>query len=279
MVMGTCLCGEVAFEVDAFENTMHCHCSRCRKQHGSAFVTYASARREAFRWLKGEDRITRYESSPEVFRNSCATCGSTLPMVDDDWAHVPAGLLNDDCGLKPTGHVFVDSKLGGYTITDELPQFRPLPPEAEITPLEDLARERTQGVLSGSCLCGDVTFVIDGQPSMAMNCHCTRCRKSRGAAHGTNLFVEPAALRFLTGEDQLTHYHVPDAERFGTTFCNRCGSQMPSRWPNMQDVLVPAGVMDDDVDVTPRAHIFVGDKAPWFEITDELPQFETSPPR
>ena len=54
---------------------------------------------------------------------------------------------------------------------------------------------------------------------------------------------------------------------------------MPSLWPNMQDVLVPAGVMDDDVDVTPRAHIFVGDKAPWFEITDELPQFETLPPR
>jgi hypothetical protein len=47
----------------------------------------------------------------------------------------------------------------------------------------------------------------------------------------------------------------------------------------MQYVLVPAGVMDDDVDVTPRAHIFVADKAPWFDITDEIPQFEAGRPR
>ena len=281
MVTGSCLCGEVAFEADNFERMMHCHCSRCRKEHGSAFATYVNAPPAEFRWVQGEDRITRYTSSASAFRSFCATCGSTLPLSNDGWpiVAIPAGLLNEDCGLRPVAHGFVDSKLSSYTITDELPQFETPPPSDEFTPLANFERGGQDGVLSGSCLCGDVTFVIDGQPSLAMNCHCTRCRKSRGAAHGTNLFVEPAALRFLTGEDQLTEYRVPDADRFGTTFCNRCGSQMPSLWPNMQYVLVPAGVMDDDVEVTPRAHIFVADKAPWFDITDEIPQFEAGRPR
>jgi hypothetical protein len=49
---------------------------------------------------------------------------------------------------------------------------------------------------------------------------------------------------------------------------------MPSLWPKMNHVLVPAGVMDDDVDITPHAHIYIADKAPWFDLTDALPQFD-----
>lgn len=148
-----------------------------------------------------------------------------------------------------------------------------------LTPVQSEPRGGEEGVLSGSCLCGDVVFVSDAPPAMAMNCHCTRCRKSRGAAHCTNLFFDPSALRFLAGEDQLTTYRMPDADRFSTTFCRRCGSQMPSSWPGMERVLVPLGVMDDEIAVSPRAHIFVDSKAPWFEITDELPQFATRPAR
>jgi hypothetical protein len=36
--------------------------------------------------------------------------------------------------------------------------------------------------------------------------------------------------------------------------------------------IVPMGALDDDPGVRPQAHIFVGSKAPWDVITDDLPQ-------
>lgn len=280
MVPGSCLCREVAFEVDAFDAMVHCHCSMCRKAHGSAFATIARAPRTAFRWLRGEDRIRRYVSSANGLRSFCATCGSPLPPVDDAWDQVAvsAGLLDSDCGVRPTAHMFTGSKLESYAITDTLPQFE-TGPGMDFTPVQRPVRGGRAGVLAGSCLCGEVTFETEAQPIGAMNCHCSRCQKSRGAAHATNLWLEPGPFRYLTGEDRLTHYRFPGATRFTATFCSRCGSQMPSPWRDLPFLVAPAGVMDDPVDVTPRANIFVADKAIWFDITDALPQFEGAPPR
>lgn len=102
MVMGSCLCGEVAFEAELFDAMVHCHCSICRKQHGSAFATFVTTPRQAFRWVSGQDRTARYDSSPDGYRNFCSTCGSPVPCVDGDapHAHIPAGMLDDDPGLK-----------------------------------------------------------------------------------------------------------------------------------------------------------------------------------
>ena len=279
MVTGSCLCGEIAFEADEFGEYMgHCHCSMCRKHHGAAFVTYVSAPRDAFAWVRGEDNIARYNSSPGMHRQFCPKCGSSLPLTDPDWpdAHIPAGMLDHDCGLRPEAHVFVGSKLNWYAIRDGLPQFDTLPPGAGES-IEVAPRGGREGVLAGSCLCGAVTFELDRQPDRIMNCHCTRCRKSRGAAHATNLFIDGSAFRFVTGEDHVQTYRLPDAERFGTSFCRTCGSQTPSRWSGLSGALIPAGAMDDDLEGMPHAHIFVGNKAPWFEIADDLPQFEARP--
>lgn len=52
---GQCLCGAVEYEVDEFSPKMaHCHCSMCRKFHGAAFATYGTAKKSAFRWLRGK---------------------------------------------------------------------------------------------------------------------------------------------------------------------------------------------------------------------------------
>jgi hypothetical protein len=76
---GSCLCGGVAYEADAQAGgIIHCHCQTCRKAHGSAFSSIAAVPRDAFRWTRGADRLTVYESSPGKFRYFCRICGSQI---------------------------------------------------------------------------------------------------------------------------------------------------------------------------------------------------------
>jgi hypothetical protein len=110
-----------------------------------------------------------------------------------------------------------------------------------------------------------------------MQCHCSRCRRARSAAHGTNLFAARERFRWLRGESALRVYKLPEAERYAQAFCTRCGSNMPrdaGPW-----FVVPAGSLDGDPGIAERKHIFTGSKAPWFAIADAWPQYEALPPR
>jgi hypothetical protein len=137
----------------------------------------------------------------------------------------------------------------------------------------DVARKsRSWMNTPGSCLCGAVRYELTQEPVWAHNCHCSRCRKSRGSAFAANLFVPRDGLRWLQGEDQVLSYKPPDAERFTHAFCRHCGSSLP--WLNATHglMVVPMGSLDEAPGIAPRAHIFVESKAPWFAITDDLPQ-------
>ena len=124
----------------------------------------------------------------------------------------------------------------------------------------------------GSCLCGAVRFSVDSFKSDVGHCHCSMCRKFHGAAFATIVSVE--GFRWLQGEDALTAF-VAD-NRTTRTFCSRCGSSLtfstPKAPPNVVEVALAA--FDDDVPVTPDAHIFVGSRAHWTELADGLPKFE-----
>ena len=124
--------------------------------------------------------------------------------------------------------------------------------------------------MAGSCLCGTVRFELVGEPLLFVNCHCSRCRRGRSSAHASNLFFLPEQIRWLRGEDNVTAYKVPKAERFAVNFCNTCGSAVPRLVAEIGRVNVPGGSLDSDPGVAPSAHIYVGSKAPWFEISDAL---------
>jgi hypothetical protein len=126
--------------------------------------------------------------------------------------------------------------------------------------------------ITGGCLCGGVRYQLTQAPVWAHNCHCSRCRKISGSAFAANLFLPREALRYLQGEDLRKSFELPEAESFSHVFCARCGSSLPfpSRQPGL--VGIPMGGLDGDPDFAPRAHIFVDSKAPWFSITDALPQ-------
>jgi hypothetical protein len=133
--------------------------------------------------------------------------------------------------------------------------------------------------ITGSCLCGAVRFVVTGRVLRAQHCHCSRCRKARSAAHASNFFTPVDGVGFTAGAGRLRSYKVPDAKFYTQVFCEMCGSPMPRLDADRGIAVVPMGGLDDDPGVRPTRHIYVGSKAPWFDITDGLPQFEEIPPQ
>lgn len=276
---GTCLCGAVRFEVSGpFMWMTHCHCSMCRKNHGTLYGTTLGANKENFRWLSGEQDIVHYRASNAFERPFCRHCGSTVPDPSGGFVVVPAGTLTSDVDMKPRAHIFVASKSSMCEITDSLKQFDEYPPGYG-TSTQPPSAPVVSDTLSGSCLCGDVAFAIDEAPTKVVNCHCTRCQRSRGTAHATNVFVRQENLRWLRGADRLATYKLPEAQLFTTTFCSRCGSLLPSLFEGIKRYNVPVGSLDQPLDARPALHIHVGTRAPWFDITDLLPQFVDMPPR
>ncbi|MGH7860413.1 MAG: GFA family protein [Candidatus Binatia bacterium] len=279
MNQASCLCGDVAWEIEGpLELMSHCHCSRCRKRHGTPFATYVSGPADRFR-LRGAEGVVRWESSPGFFRAFCGRCGSTIPA--DPWEgriFLPAGNFHEDIDARPLAHIFVASKAPWYEIRDELPRFDAYPEGFDARALPDRPPLDPPGRPRGSCLCGAVTFVVDGEPLRAINCHCGRCRKARSAAHASNLFTTAGGLRFTRGEAELRSYKVPGARYFMQVFCRTCGSSMPRIDRERDLAVVPMGALDDDPGIRPQAHIFVGSKAPWYTIADDLPQHADSPP-
>jgi len=76
---GSCLCGEVAFEVEGpFERFVNCHCSRCRKATGAAHSSEVIVAAAALRWLRGEAAVMRFDlPQARSFATAfCRICGS-----------------------------------------------------------------------------------------------------------------------------------------------------------------------------------------------------------
>ena len=131
--------------------------------------------------------------------------------------------------------------------------------------------------LTGRCLCGNVRYRIRGRLGAIGYCHCGQCRRATGTAFASNANVARANIEFLAGLDGVTEYESsPDKFR---AFCSRCGSPVYSRTTADPDHLrIRLGLLDQDPGRRALAHVWVSSKAPWFEITDELPQFPEAPP-
>lgn len=129
--------------------------------------------------------------------------------------------------------------------------------------------------IRGKCLCGGVQYETPGRLKDLAFCHCSMCRRALGAAFGAYARVSPGAFRWLSGEDQIATYESsPGVHR---CFCRHCGSSLGAVGEDGNLSWVALGTVTGDPGVRPEAHIFAGSKAPWFEITDSLPQFDEWP--
>lgn len=126
-------------------------------------------------------------------------------------------------------------------------------------------------LLTGGCLCGVVRYVVADEFKYALNCHCTQCRRATGAAYKPFAGIEREKLSVTAGVDSLLIF---GEELTHHVRCKKCGSMLFSVVREGQYVHVALGSLVDVPSIRPSAHIFVGSKAPWHLITDQLPQHQ-----
>ncbi|MBD3666563.1 MAG: GFA family protein [Kangiella sp.] len=129
--------------------------------------------------------------------------------------------------------------------------------------------------ITGSCLCGKVEFDISDNFDSFYLCHCSRCRKATGTAHGANLFATKATLNWLTGQELVKTFNLPDT-RFTKSFCTECGSPVPTEIKGKL-VIVPAGCLDSSPSINPTAHIFCDHRATWEDKLSDTKRFSALP--
>jgi len=130
---------------------------------------------------------------------------------------------------------------------------------------------------SGRCLCGDVQYEVEGKISPIWLCHCSKCRRANGSAFHAGAICSADKFTWRAGEDSIREYeNTPD---YVTRFCARCGSPVPQQLRGTDLVFLHVGGLDGDPQRGVDHHIFTKSKAPWFEISDSLPQFEEHKPR
>jgi catechol 2,3-dioxygenase-like lactoylglutathione lyase family enzyme len=126
-------------------------------------------------------------------------------------------------------------------------------------------------VLSGSCYCGAVSFRVEDAFVYASNCHCSNCRRTTGSAFKPFAGIEREKLEIVKGRDLLL---IVGDDDLNDTHCAACGSLLFSVVRDGEYVHVALGSLVDAPSIRPTKHIFVGSKAHWFEISDDLPRFE-----
>ena len=131
--------------------------------------------------------------------------------------------------------------------------------------------------LTGSCLCGALKYRVVGEPARFYHCHCSRCRKSTGTGHASNLFVKGGNLDWTGDTELIRRYRVPEAKRFMRTFCDTCGGPLPRELPEFGMVFIPAGTLNEEPNIKPQARIFQESRAAWSCSEEEIPGFSDYP--
>ena len=127
-------------------------------------------------------------------------------------------------------------------------------------------------VITGGCLCGSVRFEVRGPFLRAGHCHCSRCRRHSGTAVCTQGRVRREGFRLLAGAELVRAYRLEGGA--SKAFCSACGSSLfGGTWPDGPEVSIRLGSLDGDPGIRPQYHTFVASRAPWDEVTDDLPQY------
>ena len=129
--------------------------------------------------------------------------------------------------------------------------------------------------ISGGCLCGKVRYEIIGPLFDSTHCHCSMCRRQHGAVFATYADFHADNFKWTSGEDLVRIYETPSGE--GWCFCSECGSSLAGSMKGRVNSIT-LGTVEGDPGVRPESHIFVGSRASWHEINDNLTQYDEWPP-
>jgi hypothetical protein len=128
--------------------------------------------------------------------------------------------------------------------------------------------------LNGSCLCGAVHYQVRDEFVYSLICHCSQCRRATGSAFKPFAGIERQKLALVGGAESILRYGDDTTH---DVRCAHCGSLLYSDIGTGPYLHVTLGTLADEPSIRPTAHIFVGSKAAWDEITDGLPRFAEFP--
>lgn len=127
-------------------------------------------------------------------------------------------------------------------------------------------------MLEGGCLCEHVRYRYVGVVTEISMCHCSQCRKAQGSAFAAVSPIAAELFHITRGAAYLKEFRATPAK--ARVFCRECGSPLYSVRDDLPHIMrLRVGTLDTPISVAHRYHAFVDDKAPWFEITDTLPQY------
>jgi hypothetical protein len=131
--------------------------------------------------------------------------------------------------------------------------------------------------ITGSCHCGAIRIEITGKVYGLKHCHCISCRKLHGTAFASNSIVRIKDFRIVSGENDFHDYAIrPDKIQ---RFCKHCCSPIYAFCPpDPHELYLRTGILDGDIGVERgEYHWWVCEKAPWYQIQDDLPQYMENP--
>ncbi|MAM88590.1 MAG: aldehyde-activating protein [unclassified Hahellaceae] len=130
--------------------------------------------------------------------------------------------------------------------------------------------------MKGQCLCGAVSFEIEGKLPNLYQCHCSLCRKVTGAAANAATIVAESAFRWLSGQDRIRSFSRSTGYR--SDFCSVCGSPVPNKLNVKDRFWVPAGLLDDARDLAVAVHIHLTSAAAWEHDAQRCLHWPEGPP-
>lgn len=139
-----------------------------------------------------------------------------------------------------------------------------------------MGRIKSSSPFLGQCLCGCIKYEVDEIGPKMGHCHCSMCRKFHGAAFATFGEAKSENFRWIQGSEQLKTFTASNGTK--RQFCANCGSSLIFISSNDTGEIVEfaLGTLDSPIDLKPDTHIFVQNKACWYEIKDELSQYDES---
>ncbi len=127
MYLGKCLCGAVQIQINGeITDIIHCHCSLCRKNSGTAFATNGFINSTEFEITSGKNSISTFSFKPGRNRHFCSNCGSPVyssNAQDPTRFRIRLGILDSDIAEKPISHNFVSSKANWENLDAKLPRY------------------------------------------------------------------------------------------------------------------------------------------------------------
>jgi hypothetical protein len=132
-------------------------------------------------------------------------------------------------------------------------------------------------LLRGRCLCGKVSYEIDGEPTVVAHCHCRDCQRLTGSGHSTGAMFPVERIR-VRGEPSEFRLVADSGNTVTRSFCGACGSPLFGRNTGMAGVMtVCVGTLDDPGAVTPQVTVFARSRNPWDAFDPGLPSYEAQP--